>query len=249
MNNNLEIDGRKVVCKALFGSHNYNLNTEDSDKDWKYFVLPTFDDLYNNTKVSKSVVTDEEDYEVKDVRLLVDLLRKANPAYLELLYSVDIQFYNNFDTIGEWLLNNRDVIVKANPKGLFNATTGTILNKCKYLYKGNQSNQDVVAKLGYSPKDFHHMVRCSKLLTGYRFEENNMGKELYYEDNDEFRTTLLGFKNGDLSLEEVKRYHSLLIEILDEQKDYYYNQPSNLEIFDTLDNMIYDYVKQNLERI
>lgn len=45
----MKLDHRIVVLKALVGSHNYNLNTESSDKDYKYFVLPTLDDLYNGT--------------------------------------------------------------------------------------------------------------------------------------------------------------------------------------------------------
>ena len=44
---------RKVVFKALVGSHNYNLNDETSDKDYKYFVLPTFDDLYTGKMFSQ----------------------------------------------------------------------------------------------------------------------------------------------------------------------------------------------------
>ena len=32
----MELDHRIVVLKALVGSHNYNLNTESSDKDYKY---------------------------------------------------------------------------------------------------------------------------------------------------------------------------------------------------------------------
>ena len=37
---------RQWLIKALVGSHNYNLNTETSDKDYKVFVLPTFNELY-----------------------------------------------------------------------------------------------------------------------------------------------------------------------------------------------------------
>ena len=49
-----DIDHRIAVLKALVGSHNYNLNTESSDKDYKYFVLPTLDDLYDGTIFSAS---------------------------------------------------------------------------------------------------------------------------------------------------------------------------------------------------
>ena len=44
----MDFGGRNVAFKALVGSHNYNLNTSDSDKDYKLFVIPTLDDLYFN---------------------------------------------------------------------------------------------------------------------------------------------------------------------------------------------------------
>jgi len=41
------------MLQILVGSHNYNLNNENSDKDYKIFVCPTFEDLYYNKKLSK----------------------------------------------------------------------------------------------------------------------------------------------------------------------------------------------------
>ena len=36
----MDFGGRTVAFKSLVGSHNYNLNTPESDKDYKVFVLP-----------------------------------------------------------------------------------------------------------------------------------------------------------------------------------------------------------------
>ena len=47
---------RETVFKALVGSHNYNLADKNSDKDYKVFVLPTFEDLYNGVQYSKQTV-------------------------------------------------------------------------------------------------------------------------------------------------------------------------------------------------
>ena len=54
-------NNRVSVLKALVGSHNYNLNTPESDKDYKLFVLPTYDDLYERKDYSVSVESSKED--------------------------------------------------------------------------------------------------------------------------------------------------------------------------------------------
>ena len=43
-----ETGGRRLAFSALFGSHNYNLNTEKSDKDYKVFrtVLRPIADMF-----------------------------------------------------------------------------------------------------------------------------------------------------------------------------------------------------------
>ena len=51
------INGRKIAMKAFVGSHNYNLDTPESDKDYKYFVLPTFGDLYDGKQCSENYVS------------------------------------------------------------------------------------------------------------------------------------------------------------------------------------------------
>ena len=49
------------MLKFLVGSHNYNLNTEESDKDWKVFLYPSFDNLYNNTYNTRpTTITEKE---------------------------------------------------------------------------------------------------------------------------------------------------------------------------------------------
>ena len=83
--------GRQVVLKALTGSHNYNLNTPDSDKDYKFFVTPTFDDLYSGNRFSNGKQSDEMDYTVHDIRQLSHLLWKSNPNFIEVLFSQEFE--------------------------------------------------------------------------------------------------------------------------------------------------------------
>ena len=66
----MELGNRKFAFKSLVGSHNYNLNIETSDKDYKVFVFPTFDDLYFNKSYSKSCIGETEDYDKLEKQLL-----------------------------------------------------------------------------------------------------------------------------------------------------------------------------------
>ena len=81
----MRIHNREVVIKAVVGSHNYNLNTENSDEDFKYFVMPTFEDLYKGKFFSYSTQSDELDYTVHDIRKLalqmmnLDMIQKTQP--------------------------------------------------------------------------------------------------------------------------------------------------------------------------
>lgn len=71
--NKISNQDRTPILKALVGSHNYNLNTPESDKDYKLFVLPTFDDLYLKRDYNTSIDSKEEDIVIYDLRRLSSL--------------------------------------------------------------------------------------------------------------------------------------------------------------------------------
>lgn len=100
----MDFGGRKVVFKALVGSHNYNLNTLESDKDYKVFVLPTFDDLYFNNSFSKSCIGETEDFDVHDIRKCSSLWYKANVNFLEVLFSEKFKVKSDLDDKSKLLI-------------------------------------------------------------------------------------------------------------------------------------------------
>ncbi|MEK1828936.1 hypothetical protein AAAC51_07255 [Priestia megaterium] len=77
---------RTHFLKALVGSHNYNLNVPESDKDYKFFVLPTFDDMMHNRDFKESYKEDGNDFEYKDARMLTELWWKSNVNFIEVLF-------------------------------------------------------------------------------------------------------------------------------------------------------------------
>ena len=121
------------MLKILVGSHNYGLNTDTSDKDYKIFISPTFEDLYYNKKLSKVEKTETEDIEYKDIRTLPDLLKDSHPNSLELLFSKEIESPNSYAELYEKLKSMRDDIVKANINNLISSTTGNIRSLLKSI--------------------------------------------------------------------------------------------------------------------
>ena len=72
-----------IVYMGLYGSQNYNLDTEESDIDVKCFVMPNFSNIYERTMISKEVPTSYGIADVKDIRLLPELIGKCGLTYLE----------------------------------------------------------------------------------------------------------------------------------------------------------------------
>lgn len=140
--------GREIVLKSLVGSWNYNLNTPESDKDFKVFVCPTFEELYYGQRYQKTVIGEEEDLDIHDVRKLSDLLFKANINYLEALASVEFCIPNGNLEMKQ-IYNMRDDIFRMNLPYFFNACQGMFYQKMKLLTKGTEGTQHLVDKYGY----------------------------------------------------------------------------------------------------
>ena len=192
-------EGYNVVFLAVQGSQNYNLDTYSddyvSDVDMKCFVLPTFKDLYYGNKVSKTLVTNFGQVEVKDLRLLTDLLGKMNSSYLELLYTpyfcVEPK-YENFVTL---LKSKRDELVQERLPLLVKSMYGMCLEKQKALcheYEGLKDKLELFG--GYDPKQLHHALRMLVMMDGLLY---NSTYEKVLTFNGEAKDNLLSLKvNG-----------------------------------------------------
>lgn len=160
---------------ALQGSQNYNLADEKSDIDVKVFVMPNFVDIYYSTKVSETYETKYGKAEVKDIRLLVDLIKKMNPTYLEILatnyFIADEEFFFTFRKIR----NNLPLFVD-NKKGLLlKAILGSIRGKMKNLEQSDGS---------YKTKEFGHILRLYKLFEKIKKEGTSFKEALFNEGED-----------------------------------------------------------------
>lgn len=192
------IDGHTIALSALVGSHNYNLNTESSDVDYKFFVFPTFDDLYTRTMYHKSIVTDEADYDIHDIRELPELLWKSHINYLEILYSVEL---SGNDELIKYIYAHRDEIAGCNPKQIYNACFHTAKHKQELMYRDSEVRHDSINRYGYDIKSAYHSLLY--LLFIERYAKNwNYGLALKFDGED--RKLLLSIKNGECSEEKIK---------------------------------------------
>lgn len=240
---NNDFGNRAVVLRALVGSHNYNLNTENSDTDWKYFVAHTFDDLYTGTMFSTSKQSDELDFDCHDIRQLGHLLWKANINFVEVLFSVDV----GFDPALRWLFENRDALATMNLPYFFYATFGMHLQKMKTLDKGTAKTNVLVERYGYDTKQACHALRCLWVLERVSWGLP-MGKAIYFGDGTAMRQLLLSVKAGNYSreafLEIVLKWRE---EKFDKVKAWFTSKQDNPTLKDELDSHIKEFIRIGLK--
>jgi len=244
MNMPTEISNRKVVVASLTGSHNYNLNNENSDRDYKYFVLPTFEDLYKGKFFATSAESKEMDFTAHDVRKLFELVSKANLNFIEILFSRELQYDDAFVTI----FNIREYLVRCVRHSMKSSTHGMFHQKMSGIFKGTETTQPIVDRLGYDTKAAHHALRCLYTLERYA-ETESMEKALWYEEGDPQRKTLLDIKNGVYTSYDDFLFfvHEWQATKQDDVFAYYEGLTDNRSIFNELDSWMMKYIQQRMK--
>lgn len=199
------INDRVICLKALVGSHNYNLNTPSSDRDYKYFVYPTMDDLYDGKQYHKQVVTETEDYTIHDIRKLPMMIWKANVNFIEIMYSKDLTGLNDID---DYLFENAERFSLMNLHQLYNAAVGMFCTKRKQAYNDSPGRHESFEKYGYDTKSACHAIRLIYFLKRLSANldivvPNPVQRAFYYTNDDPEREKLLSIKRGDLSKEDI----------------------------------------------
>lgn len=81
------------IAKILYGSQNYQLDSVNSDRDYKILVCPTWHDIVWK-QTDRTHVTDTGHESYWDIRNWFKEIMRGNPNAWELLWSVDTEFYN-----------------------------------------------------------------------------------------------------------------------------------------------------------
>lgn len=235
-------EGRQVVVRAVVGSHNYNLNTPTSDVDYKYFVAPTFDDLYAGKMFSTAKQSDTLDYDCHDIRQLAHLLWKANINFVEVLFSRDIYYHAGL----AWVFNHADDLARMNLPFLASATFGMHFQKMKDLYKGTAKTDALVARFGYDTKQACHALRClytlERVARGWKMED-----VLWFGSRDPQGKALRAVKAGKLT---DAQFHNVVATWMKAHKsqvnDYFDRFTPNEALKGELDEKVKDFVRMGL---
>lgn len=197
------IDDHKVALSLLGGSRNRNLNVFTSDRDMKYFVLPTIKELYDGKTHKNLTVSEKEDVEIHDVRKLESVLFKANLTYLELLYSIEIKSY--FKEMDQ-LINLRDDIVKMNLSAFYSACMGMYNREYNSILNVNSPEQrSIVDVYGYNTKKAMMSIHFLNFIL--KFEKNDFSdfKSCNWYETKE-RQLMLDIKTGFYELSWVQEH-------------------------------------------
>jgi predicted nucleotidyltransferase len=212
----LEQNGHHVIAIFLQGSQNYGLeiNQDDyvSDIDAKAFIMPSFEDLYFNKFISITKETEFGLVDVKDIRHWIELLKKSNPSYIELLFTE----YRILDD--EKLVEGAEELVNERMPKLMRTCLGMIDQKIKALKHPYPTIIDKIEKYGYDPKQLHHIVRLYYIIRDLMIGEKTYAEILKPQGLE--KEFLLKLKMGEFSLDEAEvlanSYRELAAVIVDD---------------------------------
>ena len=237
--------GYNVVYLCIFGSQNYDLDiyTDDykSDIDFKAVIIPTLDDLvYNCKPISTTIEYNGGQIDLKDIRSWVDTLVKANPAYIETLYTslgiIDEDYREYIIPI----LRLRFALLYSLRAQFARAVYGMAKEKEAAFEHPYPSCISDIEKYKYSRKQLHHIVRLFYLLYGYVYDGY-----LSLEPTEEQKTFLLDIKIGKYKYEDACKIRDEYIQKLKILKDAYLDSIDEK----TINYKAKEYVLENARKV
>lgn len=243
----MEICNRKIVFKSLVGSHNYNLNNKDSDKDYKIFVIPAFDDLYNNKMFVKNISQSAKDVEIHDIRKLPNLLYKSNVNYIEVLFSEELILNPNIkekQLLGE-LIALRNEIAKINLSYLYKGCKGMYHNKIKHLKKLEnliRYANNIEQLIWKNACNAYRILDFIKRF--YDTDFKNFKKAIYYKEGE--KEKILNIKEGKYTKKEFQEMLKEKEEEFENLKEIYLKQQPNKKLYEEIINLTKKIVQANL---
>lgn len=216
--------GYTVLYAANYGSHNYNLqinnNEYQSDIDTKVIILPTLEELVNNSKpISTTIDISVGQCDIKDIRIFVQTLLKANIQFLEILQAQQCWINHDYIDDFEWFINNIEKLIEGSKVQLLKSIYGMSLEKQKALCHPYPTIKWKIDKWGYDGKQLHHIIRLMHFLDEYFYSNKTFKEAIWYNDNSFKKEFLLQAKLNKFSLEEAKGYADAYCNIIKNKVD------------------------------
>lgn len=217
----LKEKGYNVVYLCIYGSQNYGLDiyTDDykSDIDFKAVIIPTLDDLiYNCKPISTTIEYNDGQIDLKDIRSWIETLVKANPAYIETIYTSLYIIEEGYEEYIIPILRLRFALLYSLRAQFVRAIYGMAKEKEAAFDHPYPSCINDIKKYGYSRKQLHHIVRLFYLLSNYINT-----KLLSLEPEEDVRKFLLDIKTGKYPYEEACKIRDKYMKKLKILKDDY----------------------------
>ena len=247
----IESLGYEIIGIFLQGSQNYNLDIYEkdytSDIDTKCIVLPTLDSLIKGNQMTSTKYDFEgEQIDVKDIRVMMEMWKKQNQSYLEILFT-DYKIINpKYKSYFKEILDMKNDIIQLNPPQLARCIKGMSGEKVVALEHEYPATIEKIKKFGYDPKQLASIVRLTHLIENI-FDKNMNFKDAILYTDDDLRNYMLNIKKGKIELEEARelatmydtKTNMIKERVVEEQgKDNF-----NSEICSVLEDKVYNLVK------
>ena len=247
----IESLGYEIIGVFLQGSQNYNLDIYEkdyaSDIDTKCIVLPTLDNLIKGNQMTSTKYDFEgEQIDVKDIRVMMEMWKKQNQSYLEILFT-DYKIINpKYKSYFKEVLDMKNDIAQLNPPQLARCIKGMSGEKVVALEHEYPATVEKIKKYGYDPKQLASIIRLTHLIENI-FEKDMKFKDAIWYDDEGLREYMLDIKRGKASLEEARelatmydtKTNMIKEQVVEEQgKDNF-----NSEICDRLETAVYQLVR------
>ena len=191
----------RIVGIFLQGSQNYGLEIPGSDVDTKLIVTPTFEDIAMNRKAISTthIRANDEHIDFKDIRLMFQTFRKQNLNFLEILFT-DFKIVNPlYADTWEKVEMYKEEIAHYNLYLAVKAMKGVALEKYHAMEHRYPAKIEIIDKMGYDPKQLHHLIRVEDYLERYISGESYAN--CLRPTDPEYRKAV---KMGKYSLEEAR---------------------------------------------
>ncbi|ATU69513.1 hypothetical protein CT113_03820 [Levilactobacillus brevis] len=192
-----------ILAVYLTGSYLNNLNVTGSDLDYYVVTFPPFEKLIFNRNEKVKQVNGDVDFKVMDLFHFISLVFKANPNVIELFYREPLYVNATYQTLGEWLKNNRKELPMLNSSGWERACIGLMIHSYQ-TFKRNKAYQG-------SGSDGKEAVNFFKAFQYFTYELNKGSLEgVVTFDDDLLRQWALEMKSyenvSDKEREQVANY-------------------------------------------
>ena len=260
-----EASGRKIVFLFVQGSQNYNLETPDSDIDCKAFCLPSFEDFYYSKEYSSTLEGEYGQTTVHDIRMLVDLLIKMNPTYIEMFFSKYLYFPHpelkksllSFVPEFRGLRSFYNNLFRLYKYRFLQSMIGTFAKKLKELEKPTAIRVPVIEQYGYDIKSASHAIRYFRLLTlivtFIRRQSSQTPYEAFAQEvalkDLTARQFLLDIKLGKMPKDDILDrldFENQYVQAIKSQYEMMSKKPVDGTLANRLRKEIYEFVKNQL---